>query len=141
MFILEKRCRCDGWMELELRTLKFRHDTDIQHVPVYRCMLCDYHEILSHVKPIFMNLLDRLDEEKEPHTVYFNEISEYTDVLVQLSKANKDETELDDYLAQRVNQLLDLMNMAQQVRDEKWLNEIKYRLQQVTIETPSTYSA
>jgi hypothetical protein len=138
---MEKQCRCGGRMELELRTLKFGRETDILHVPVFRCVDCEFHEILSHVKPIFMNLLDRVEHETGPQTVYFNEISEYTDVLVKLSKSKRDERELNRCLDERVDQLLDLMNMAHQAQDEKWMGEIKYRLQQVTISSPSTYSA
>jgi hypothetical protein len=138
---MEKQCSCGSIMELELRTIMYGRNVQIHHVPVYHCEVCKRNEVHNRIKPLLKGVIKGIDNEPTKQKLYFDKFSEFTDVLVQLSKSKKDKSELQKLLDNRVNHLLDLMNVAQNAQDQEWLREIEDRLQQVICVVDSTYSA
>jgi YgiT-type zinc finger domain-containing protein len=138
---MEKDCNCGGVLELELRTIMYGRYLEVNHVPVYHCDHCGRNELLNGIKPVIKRVIKQFANETQKRKIYFNDFSEYTDVLVQLSVSKKDKNQFQHLLNDRVNHLLDLMNLAQNVNDLKWYKEIQYRLCQISSEVDSTYSA
>jgi hypothetical protein len=138
---MEKECNCGSLMELELRTIMYGRNVEVRHVPVYHCEDCERNELLNHLKPLLKRVVKRMGNEPKKQKIDFNDFSEYTDVLVQLAKSKKDRSELPKLLDDRVNYLLDLMNVANNSKDPEWRKEIRDRLEQISYELNSTYSA
>lgn len=128
---MEKTCLCCGdHMHLTLRTLVFNQN-EILNVPIYTCSKCDRSEISERVKPELTNLVQALSlSEKHGQKVAFQEFSEFSNLLVMVA-AETEEEMIEDMVEDRINQLLDLLLLAQSLNDKEWVNELSGRIRQV----------
>lgn len=119
----------------------YEKKVEIRHVPVYCCDACGHHEVLANIKPLLKQYMSDQGAKPKAKKVYFNEISEYTDVLVQISHLNRPPEELDNMVQERINELLDLMNVAKRKKDDEWMKEIEARLGQLVTHSTSSFTA
>jgi len=131
---LLKRCACGQAMKLILRTVIHARKVSIMNVPVYSCESCSRNEVFPGVKEDLGKLVGELGAKPLPHSVAFDELHEWAGVL---KKAQEQSEPLESAAVarkaeERMNELLDLMLLADSVGDSAWKRELKSRLSQLT---------
>lgn len=132
---MQKRCgRCGHEMNIMLRNVVYRNRVKINNVPVYVCMNedCAHSQVVDMVKEDLKKLMNELGDNPPRHSVEFEEISEFSNFLVQLD-VQKDAVQAKQLIAERINELLDVFLLAQSLGDKKWMEETRQRLTQVML--------
>lgn len=123
-------------MQLKLRTLVYSGKIEIDNVPIYSCPSCSRSEVLPTVKTDLTVLLKEYANETTKQNILFNERNEWADLLVEyklLPKTKASASKIyEQMLVQRTNELLDLYLLAQSLNDQKWLESIHKRLEQLS---------
>lgn len=128
---MEKHCVCGEMMSVKLRTVIFSNQVTIENVPIYSCPSCDHCEVLPEVKPTLTDLIRSLGKEPEKQTIRLNEKNELAYLLYEAVKQEKWNVPLEEIVKERVNELLDLLLLAQTLHDVDWIEEIQKRLTQI----------
>lgn len=102
-----------------MRTLVYQNHVEIENVPVLVCTSCERTQVLEQVKPELKSLLKELAKQPERTQVAFNEISSYSRALVDMAVGGKQEA---------VDYWLDLLLLAQSLKDQRWVEECKAQL-------------
>ncbi|WP_199617776.1 hypothetical protein [Paenibacillus alkalitolerans] len=136
---MEKRCTCGKTMQIRLRTVIFSGKVKIENVPVYSCTSCERSIVYPEVKPELTGLLRSLGGEPERQQLFFNEINELAHLLYEVTKKEKSGFSVEQIIGERINELLDLLLLAQSLQDEEWADSIRMRLSQITNGQFATY--
>jgi hypothetical protein len=136
---LEKHCACGHTMSIRLRTVIFSNKVKIDNVPIYSCGACDRSEVLQDVKQNLSSLIRRLGRNPEKQHISFHETNELAFLLHEATKKDRENVPVERIVKERVNQLLDLLLLAQSLNDEPWTEEIRERLSQIAKGSIATY--
>ena len=128
---MEKFCVCGQTMSIRLRTVIFSNKVKIENVPIYSCGGCERSEVLQDVKQELSTLIRELGRNPEKQHIRFNESNELAFLLHEATKRERANVPVEQIVKERVNQLLDLMLLAQSLGDEPWSEEIRERLSQI----------
>lgn len=121
---------CGEAMHLTLRTLVFNQN-EILNVPIYSCSTCQRSEVSERVKPELSKVVQSLSGSSlQQQKVPFQEFSEFSNLLVMVAEETEDER-IEGMVEDRINQLLDLLLLAQSLNDEEWVDEVLGRIRQV----------
>jgi len=118
-------------MSIRLRTVIFSNKVKIDNVPIYSCVRCDRSEVLQDVKQELSELIRQLGRNPESQHIPFQETNELAFLLFEATKKERAHTPVEQIVKDRVNELLDLLLLAQSLGDEPWSNEIRERLSQI----------
>lgn len=136
---MQKPCQCGEMMNMKLRTVIFSNKVEIHHVPIYSCTACQFSEVFAAVKPELTKLIAQLDVEPQKQVIHFNEVNEWAHLMFQVSDKDNAHIPVEVIIEERINQLLDLILIAQSVDDQVWIADIRHRLQQITECMVSTF--
>ncbi|MBB6636420.1 hypothetical protein H7B67_20050 [Cohnella thailandensis] len=131
---MHKRCSCGHSMKLILRTVIYVHKVSIANVPVYSCDRCSRNEVFPGVKQDLGELVGRMGAKPEPQTIAFEEKHEWAGVLKDMI-AREQPLQAESVarrLEERTNELLDLLLVADSLKDETWKTELRSRLSQLS---------
>ncbi|MCI3921495.1 hypothetical protein MO973_14775 [Paenibacillus sp. TRM 82003] len=128
---MEKHCVCGKKMSIRLRTVIFSNKVKIENVPIYSCGACERSEVLQDVKQELSSLIRRLGRHPEKQSISFNESNELAFLLHEATKKERANVPVESIVKERVNQLLDLLLLAQSLDDQPWTEEIRERLSQI----------
>jgi len=130
---MQKRCsRCGNEMSIMLRNVVYRNRVKINNVPVYVCLDedCSHSQVVDMVKEDLKNLMNELGNNPPKQAVEFEEISEFSNLLVLVAD-QEEEIPTKQLIEERINELLDIFLLAQSLGDEKWMGEVRKRLMQI----------
>ena len=130
---MQKRCsRCGNEMSIMLRNVIYRNRVKINNVPVYVCLDedCSHSQVVDMVKEDLKNLMNELGNNPLKQAVEFEEISEFSNLLVLVAD-QEEEIPTKQLIEERINELLDIFLLAQSLGDEKWMSEVRKRLMQI----------
>lgn len=130
--VLLKKCKCGRTMRIQLRNVIYSNLVEIENVPVYSCQKCHRSEVLSEVKPDLTGMIEEVSEKRDKQRLHFEESNELAYLLFQASDHELLDIPVEELLAERINQLLDLMLIAKSVNDTSWLEDLQRRLGQIT---------
>jgi hypothetical protein len=136
---LVEQCICGSVMEIRLRTVIFSNRVKIENVPVYSCNACDRNIVYPGVKPELSELIRSLGGEPSSEHIQFNEVNELARLLYEVTQKEKSHIPVEQIVEERVNELLDLLLLAQSLKDETWANSIRDRLSQIARGRIATY--
>lgn len=121
-------------MVMKLRTVIYSGKVEIDNVPIYTCSACGHSEVFPEVKPDLTGLIDKLGDEPKRQTFLFNEWNEWADLLVEACAERKkpNSTVVQNLVEERINALLELMLVADSLRDQEWKRDIEKRLAQIS---------
>lgn len=133
---MRKQCPCGQKMGLKLRTVIYSGKLEIDNVPIYSCDACQHSEVQPGVKSELKGLIEEIGKITHKKSVRFNEINEWADFLLsyKLQEKNKQTSDriYNSMLEERMNDLLDLYLIAQQMNDKEWIDSIQKRLEQLS---------
>ncbi|NQX57552.1 hypothetical protein [Paenibacillus qinlingensis] len=135
---MQKYCKCGRTMNLRLRTVIYQSKVDIENVPIYSCEGCGRSEVVPHVKPELTGLIGRLGSKPEKQQFFFHEVSEVAFLLLKVTEKERMNDSMEKIVEERINELLDILLLAQSLGDEPWAEEIRKRLSQITQSAIST---
>src|SRR5690606_31490617 len=111
----------------------------IENVPIYSCDTCERSEVLQDVKKELSSLIRRLGNNPDQQHIHFQDTNELAFLLHEATKKERWNTPVDQIVKDRVNELLDLLLLAQSLSDEPWTEEIRRRLSQIANGNLATY--
>jgi hypothetical protein len=132
-------CKCSNKMSFRLRTVIYKHTLEIENVPIYTCDSCSRSEVFHLVKSDLSALIAQFGETPEKRIFYFNESSELAYLLLTAAQKEYKHIPVDKILEDRINQLLDLLLLANSLHDEAWIEDVLNRLSQITKQRINTY--
>lgn len=137
---MQKSCLCGGLMAMKLRTVIYSGKVEIDNVPIYSCQECSHSEVVPDVKPDLTGLIGTLGSRPEKMSFSFNDWNEWADILLEALTACKkpNPTYVERIAQERVNNLLDLLLLAQSLGDEAWSADLQKRLKQISRGTMHT---
>ncbi len=127
----EKSCHCGRDMVITLEEVLYGNKVRIKNVPIYHCPMCDHNEVMTSVKGNMKQLITKLGEKPREQVVFFNELSELAHLLDQADRQHDSGQNVDSIMQERINELLDMLILAESLCDEKWKEEINKRLAQI----------
>mgnify|MGYP001333683603 CR=1 FL=1 len=130
--MLQKTCECGHPMEIRLRKVIYSRAVEVGNVPVYTCPHCRRVSILPEVKVELARLIRDLGREPERKTIDFADFSEWAYLIAQATDRSRMHEPIQQLIADRVDQLLDLMLLARSLDDMAWEEELRDRLSQIT---------
>lgn len=134
-----KHCTCSHTMEIRLRKLIFSDAVKIDNVPVYSCEHCGRSEVFPEVKEDLKTLLKQLGSKPEKQHIHFDEANELANLLNEATKKERMHLPVETIVRDRVNELLDMLLLAQSLEDPRWAEDIRERLSQITKGNFATY--
>ncbi|MFD2612880.1 hypothetical protein [Paenibacillus gansuensis] len=132
---MHKPCTCGQKLAVKLRTVIYTGKVEIENVPIYSCDLCKHSEVLQDVKEDLKQLIAGLGGKPGKQTLRFNEMNELADIIYSVSEKETLQISVKRIIEERINQLLDLLLVAQSAGDEEWADEIRSRLSQISKHT------
>jgi len=136
---LEKYCSCGQPMSIRLRTVIFSNKVTIENVPIFSCAACERSEVLQDVKEDLSALIRQLGRNPGKQQIRFDESNELAYLLHEATKRERVHTPVESIVKERVNELLDMLLLAQSLRDAAWAEEIRERLLQISKGSIATY--
>ncbi|MCS7459408.1 hypothetical protein N0M98_04585 [Paenibacillus doosanensis] len=128
---MQKQCKCGSAMSIKLRTVIYQNKVEIENVPVYSCESCQRSEVFAEVKPELTGIIGKLGHLPEKQQLSFNDISEIAYLLKKVTEKEHAADPVEKIIENRINELLDLLLLAQSLKDEAWTEEIRTRLGQI----------
>lgn len=129
---MEKTCVCGHSMELVLQSMIYQKKVNIEYVPTFRCERCERSEVMDRVKPLLSQIIHRLGSKPEKQLVIFKEHSEIASILYEISISQQEAAVAQSKIEERVNQLLDLLILANQLGDPLWIKDVHERLNELS---------
>lgn len=136
---MQKHCKCGETMVVRLRTVIFQNKVEIENVPIYSCEACQRTEVFPPVKPELTGFIKTLGHEPEKKQVYFNEISELAHLMHEVTNKENIHSAVESIIEERINELLDLLILAQSLEDREWMEDVRHRLSQITSHVTTAY--
>ncbi|MNR17315.1 hypothetical protein D3C85_1339670 [compost metagenome] len=84
------------------------------------------------MKPELTGLIGRLGSKPEKQQFSFHEVSEVAFLLLKVTEKERMNDSMEKIVEDRINELLDILLLAQSLGDEPWAEEIRKRLSQIT---------
>lgn len=128
---MEKECQCGVRMEIRLRTVVFQNKVDIENVPIFSCDQCGSSEIYPSIKSELKRLIAELGELPMKQKIRFEDTSEMANLLLALSHSRNIHKTLEILIEERINELLDILILAQSLDDSVWTMDVRNRLHQI----------
>lgn len=129
---MDKICNCGQRMELRLRTVVFKKNAEIENVPVLICDTCNHSEVFPPVKPCLVSLLGRMKSPaSEKVYLRFDERNEIARIIHLQQKQEAGMDGVRKLIEDRINELLDMLLLAQSLEDREWADEIQNKLTQL----------
>lgn len=119
-------------MNIRLRTVIFLSKVEIENVPIYSCESCKHSEVFAQVKQDLKQLIGTCEGTQEKQTMQFNEWNELANVLYIVSDKEHTRLTVKEIIDERINELLDLLLIAQASGDQIWIHEIRQKLSQIS---------
>ncbi len=129
--MLHKVCQCGTNMNIRLRTVIYQNKVEIENVPVFSCDDCNRSEVFAEVKPELTGLIKQLGAKPDKSLLHFEEISEIAGLMLKASEKSREADPVEKIIEERVNELLDLLLLAQSLQDEAWMADVRGRLSQI----------
>lgn len=129
---MHKHCKCGRSMSIRLRTVIYQNKVDIENVPIYTCEHCQRSEVLPSVKPDLTGLIGKLGSKPAKQQLLFDDLSEIAYLMRKVSEKEHQSESVERIVQERINELLDIMLIAQSLGDDLWMEEIRSRLAQIT---------
>jgi len=119
-------------MAILLRNVVYRGKVKILNVPVHECMdeRCAHSQVVEVIKEDLKKLMDDLGQQPQRQAIEFEEISEFSHLLVLVANQQEEEAAR-QVIEERINELLDMFLLAQSLGDTQWMSEIRNRLMQI----------
>lgn len=134
---MQKQCKCGSAMGIKLRTVIYQNKVEIENVPVYSCETCQRSEVVALVKPELTGIIGRLGNLPEKQQLQFNDISEIAHLMKMVTDKQFASSPVEKIVEHRINELLDLLLLAQSLKDEQWMDDIRKRLGQIAMHSMS----
>jgi len=112
----------------------------ITHVPVYTCLECASYEPLSFIKADLRKLVKELKVKKPREDHSFTQNNELASILKDslsigvMGGFPELELHIRKEIQIRVDMLLDLYRLAEELSDEHWMEETSQRLSQLSLQ-------
>ena len=129
---LLKKCKCGETMDIRLRTVIYSSTVEIDNVPIFSCDECFHTEILTEVKPELARLISELGSKPRKQKINFDEMNEWAHLITKAIDRELMHVPIHNIIGERVDQLLDLMLLAQSLGDKDWEEDLRARLSQIT---------
>ncbi|MED4601839.1 hypothetical protein P9314_14160 [Paenibacillus validus] len=126
-----KLCKCGKSMNIRLRTVIYQNKVEIDNVPIHSCDSCNRSEVFAEVKPELTGLIGTLGGKPEKQQVNFNEISEIAYLMMKVTEKKRASDAIEVIIEERINELLDLLLLAQSLQDGPWIEDLRKRLSQI----------
>lgn len=136
---LLKPCKCGSPMNMRLRTVIYQNKVEIENVPVYSCDACNRSEVYPAVKPQLTGLIAKLGGKPDKMSLPFHELSEVALLMKKVTAKDDAHRPVETILDDRINELLDMLLLAQSLSDTVWMDDIRERLSQIAKHAVSTY--
>lgn len=136
---MQKSCSCGATMNIRLRTVIFQNKVEIENVPIYSCDDCQRSEVYPPVKSELTGYIRSLGTSPASGTVFFNDISELAHLLYKVTSKENKHSPVVAIVEDRINELLDLLLLAQSLDDAAWMEDVRHRLKQITNHMTATY--
>jgi hypothetical protein len=119
-------------MSIRLRTVIYQNKVEIENVPIFSCEVCQRSEVFAEVKPELTGIIGKLGNLPDKQQLYFNDICEIAHLMLKVTEKKHASDPVEKIVEERVNELLDLLLLAQSLEDEPWTQEIRKRLTQIS---------
>jgi hypothetical protein len=119
-------------MTIRLRTVIYQNKVEIENVPIFSCSSCHRSEVFAEVKPDLMGLIGNLGSKPEKQQMFFNEHSEIAHLMMKVTEKGRLSDPVETIIEDRINELLDLLLLAQSLQDDTWVDDVRKRLSQIT---------
>jgi len=120
-------------MTLQLRTVIYSGFIEIVNVPILTCRSCYRSVVYDAVKSDLTSLIERLSHtDGTPVEIRFDERNELAFLLMKATDKELLHESLRDIVEERINELLDIMLLAQSLQNQEWIEETRGRLKQIT---------
>jgi len=129
--LLQKQCKCGKAMTIRLRTVIYQNKVEIENVPIYSCSSCSRSEVFPEVKPELTGLIGTLGSKPGKQQMQFEDISEIAHLMVKVTEKKRAADPVEMIIDERINELLDLLLLAQSLEDEAWIADLRKRLSQI----------
>ncbi|MFH5183001.1 hypothetical protein ACHHV8_10405 [Paenibacillus sp. TAB 01] len=94
--------------------------------------------MLAEVKPELTGIIGKLGHLPEKQQLAFNDISEIAHLMKRVTEKHYAAAPVEKIVEDRINELLDLLLLAQSLQDEPWIADVRKRLEQVAKHSVST---
>ncbi|WP_218090522.1 hypothetical protein [Paenibacillus solanacearum] len=128
---MQKQCKCGKAMTIRLRTVIYQNKVEIENVPIYSCGSCSRSEVFPEVKPELTGLIGTLGSKPGKQQMQFEDISEIAHLMVKVTEKKRAADPVEMIIDERINELLDLLLLAQSLEDEAWIADLRKRLSQI----------
>ncbi|SDC79598.1 hypothetical protein SAMN02799630_01512 [Paenibacillus sp. UNCCL117] len=118
-------------MSIRLRTVIYQNKVEIENVPIFSCDSCSRSEVFPEVKPELTGLIGTLGGKPDKRQLRFNEVSEIAHLMMRATEKNRAADSVEAIIDERINELLDLLLLAQSLHDEPWIEDLRKRLSQI----------
>ncbi|MHC2182086.1 hypothetical protein ACVLD2_003159 [Paenibacillus sp. PvR052] len=129
--LLQKQCKCGEHMGIRLRTVIYQNKVEIENVPIFSCEACSRSEVFPGVKPELTGLIGTLGSKPGKQHLQFEEVSEVAHLMVKVTEKKRAADPVEAIIQERINELLDLLLLAQSLNDEPWVDDVRMRLSQI----------
>jgi methionyl-tRNA synthetase len=129
---MQKLCKCGLIMTIRLRTVIYQNKVDIENVPIFSCEACGRSEVVANVKPELTSLIAKLGSKPEKQQYFFHELSEIANLLLKVTEREHMNDSVEKIVEERINELLDVLLLAQSLGDTPWMDDIRKRLSQIS---------
>lgn len=136
---LSKGCSCGERMMIRLRTVIYQNKVEIENVPIFYCESCSRSEVFPEVKPELTDLIGQLGSKPDKQQLPFQERSELALLMTKAVDKENQWMPVGKLLEERINELLDLLLLAQSLQDDIWADDIRKRLKQISSHANATY--
>ncbi|RAV19905.1 YgiT-type zinc finger protein [Paenibacillus contaminans] len=136
---MSRACKCSERMSIRLRTVIYQNKVEIENVPIYYCEACGRSEVFPEVKPELTGLIGKLGAKPDKQQLPFQELSELALLMKKATDEKNKRIPVEKILEERINELLDLLLLAQSLKDEAWAEDARRRLKQISEYALSTY--
>lgn len=125
------RCSCGNEMMFKLRPVIYSKKVEIRNVPIYSCDQCMRSEVFVGIKPDLTELIRQLGSKPENQVILFDEFNEFAQLLTKMEDKEWLHLSVTGIIDERINQLLDLLLLAQSLEDDAWIQDIRTRLTEI----------
>jgi len=120
-------------MTLQLRTVIYSGTIEIVNVPILTCQTCYRSVVYDAVKGDLTSLIEQISRvDGTPAEIRFDERNELAFLLTKATDKELLHESLRDIVEERINELLDIMLLAQSLQNQQWIEETRGRLKQIT---------
>ncbi len=136
---MQKICKCGQSMQIHLRTIIFSNKLEMMNVPIYTCDFCQSSEVFHSVRADVTEMIEKIGNPSEKKILNFDDVNELAHLMYKASDKDLLDIPLEMIVAERINELLDLLILARSIEDSLWVEEVQRKLIQITNQTISAY--